>query len=403
MHVLLFHFYSKQPNPAYEEIAAALRHRGHAVWLGAPNRNGDLAWHDGEQVVAVQPGPRDVPRWVGRLWLIAAIHRRLQYLIFMLRVRGFLRETIPDIVQVNANLFAWTLPLLMPSRIHFILDIRQINEGVASSLIGKLKEFQSIFAARINSRFSYDHACFCHERAARRILGRHWSRWGSVVPVGVSERFLSLDHIGPVRQGSEDCVSFIYLGTLSRIRNLERLLFAIQRVLAETNKFRIDFVGPDTAQGFYHDLVDRLQLTPVVAIKPPVPYEEIPELLARYDIGLAYVPDRPTWHYQPAIKALEYRALGLPILSTDVASHREVVEDGVTGLLVRDSVESLAAGLQRFILDHGFLEQCKANAQAMRSGMTWNDIARMYEVNIYRKLRLKGRRSTCFGDLDVAG
>ena len=403
MHVLLFHFYSKVPNPAYAEIAAALRRRGNVVWLGAPDMNGDLAWHDGERVFTVLPGPRAVPRWLGRLWLTAAIYRRLQYLFFMLRVRGFLREVIPDIAQVNPNLFAWTLPLLMPSKIHFILDIRQINEGVAGSLIGKLKEHQSIFVARINSRFVYDHVCFCHKGAARRILGKNWSRWGSVVPVGLSERFLTLDHIEPEPEGSEDRVSFIYLGRLNRIRNLERLLFAIQRVQAETIKFRIDFVGPDTAQGFYHDLVDRLQLTPVVAIKPPVPYEEIPDLLAGYDIGLAYVPDRPTWHYQPTIKALEYRALGLPILSTDVASHREVVEDGVTGLLVRDSVESLAAGLLRFISDHDFLEQCKANAQAVRTGMTWNDVARMYEANVYRKVGLKGRRSTSFGDLDVAG
>jgi glycosyltransferase involved in cell wall biosynthesis len=181
-------------------------------------------------------------------------------------------------------------------------------------------------------------------------------------------------------------IRFIYLGALSRSRDLEPLLFAIQKVLARTDGFRVVFVGPDRAHGFYQSLVNELGLADVVTLMPPVPYEEVPELLANHAVGLAYVPDRQTWHLQPTIKVLEYRAAGLPILSSDVVSHREVVEDGINGMLVPNSAEGLAAGMMQFINDRAFLRQCQLNASKMRQAVTINEVARMYEQDVYQKL-----------------
>jgi glycosyltransferase involved in cell wall biosynthesis len=145
-------------------------------------------------------------------------------------------------------------------------------------------------------------------------------------------------------------------------------------------------VGLDRVEGFYHSLVDELNLADVVTLMPPVSYEEVPELLASYDVGLAYVPDRQIWHLQPTIKVLEYRAAGLPILSSDVASHREVVEDGINGLLVPNSAEGLAAGMLQFVEDRAFLRKCQLNASRMRQAVTIEEVARMYEKDVYERL-----------------
>ncbi|GAI00938.1 unnamed protein product, partial [marine sediment metagenome] len=58
-------------------------------------------------------------------------------------------------------------------------------------------------------------------------------------------------------------VQFIYVGTLSKVRRLEQILFAVQRMLHETNEFQVVLLGPDEAQGFYHDLVNELKLNSV--------------------------------------------------------------------------------------------------------------------------------------------
>jgi glycosyltransferase involved in cell wall biosynthesis len=387
IHIALFQFY-RPPNPDYDNIASGLRERGHTVWLGSRNEDGDLEWHDGERLVAVQAGPAPLPDRLLRVPLVALAMRRIQFFRFMLRVRGFLRQARPDIVQVlpaSCNAL-WALPMLMPANMRFIFDVRQMNLGVRTDFIGRSKEWGSMKVWWVLARFVYDVSCFNHASAACRLLGERWSKWATVVPVGLSPRFLSIEHGDSASGGPGHPVRFIYVGALTQFRDLEVLLSAIQRVLSKTDRFRVLFVGPDMAQGFYHEMAAELDLNGNVMIEPPVPYERVPELLASHDVGLAYVPDRPTWHLQPTIKVLEYRAAGLPILSTDVASHREVVEDGVNGLLVRNSVENLTEGMLRFIDDRDFLERCQMNAIKMRQAVTIGEVSRMYEQDVYQKL-----------------
>ncbi len=386
MHIILFHFYSKKPNPVYQEISSSLRTRGHKVWVGAPNQDGDLEWHNGEQVIATQPGPE---RSFMGLWGVKVLRPllvRLQYFAFMWRVGKFLKKHQPDIAQINTNLSAWVLPLFGSKKIRYILDIRQINEDVSQKLTTRIKEKLLILSRQAYARYFYEHTCFCHEGAAVRILGKNWQRRGTIVPVGVDNQFLHFDANDLAQSKDDEPVKFIYLGTLSPIRNLDRLIYAAKELLGERTDFQLDLVGPDAVNGFYHRVAKELNLGDAVNILPPVPYEAVPDLLSGYDVGLAYIPDRPTWHYQPTIKVLEYRALGLPIISTDVASHREVVQEGVNGLLIKDDVQSIKNAFQQFVVNRPFLHQCRENAVEMRRGLTWLDVAEMYDEKVYQKL-----------------
>lgn len=385
MQIVLFHFYSRQPNPVYQEIAGALRRRGHTVWIGQPDPQGDLEWRDGDQVVARQPGPQPAPAGLRRVKPLAALIGYVNYARFVLRVRRFLNKNAPDIVQVNLNRLAWLLPLLSASSSRYVYDIRQINEEVAGSFWGRLRERLAVGAMTLNAAFFYQKTAFCHAGAAQRILGEGWRQRGAVVPVGIDEAFLHTPAAPCAGAVPDAKVRFVYVGTLSRLRNLERLLRAIRRVMAVSDQFQVDLIGPDTANGYYQRCIAELGIGAVVSLLPPVHYTQIPGLLQGYDVGLAYVPDRPTWHYQPTIKVLEYRALGLPILSTDVASHREVVEQGVNGLLVADTEEALAAGIERFVCDRSFLRGACQAARSMRRGLTWNEVAELYEVALYQQ------------------
>jgi glycosyltransferase involved in cell wall biosynthesis len=382
MHIALVQFYSSTPTPDYEAIASELRARGHILWVATPNESGDLAWNDGTRIVAIQRGPTPLPDAVLRARLVASVLRRARSISFMLRVRGFLRAARPDVVQVNPTLGAFLLPLFMPRQIWFILDIRHIS-GAAADIIGKLRDRLAIRTWQICSRFIYDHACFPSVPAARIVLGENWPRWGSVVPVGIDQHFLTFDQARPASGNHNSPVRFIYIGTLSRYRSLEQILLAVQLMLQETNEFQVDFVGPDGGDGYYHDLVSELEVNSVVTIKPQVPYRDVPEVVSSYDVALAYMPSFPDWLYQPTLKILEYRALGMPILATDFGSNREVVENGINGLLVQDSVESLAEGMLRFITDQDFLNRCSANARIMRRGTTWFEVANLYEQAAY--------------------
>lgn len=58
-----------------------------------------------------------------------------------------------------------------------------------------------------------------------------------------------------------------------------------------------------------------------------------------FDIGLAPLEDTIFTRSKSYIKALEYSALGIPVIASDVGPYREFVDDGVTGFLVRRESE----------------------------------------------------------------
>lgn len=81
----------------------------------------------------------------------------------------------------------------------------------------------------------------------------------------------------------------------------------------------------------------------------------------------------------------------MPIISTDVASHREIVENEVNGILCGDKPQQIADAMYKFAADPGFLDRVRSNASQMRQGRSWLDIADMYIDNVYADLLGKTR------------
>jgi glycosyltransferase involved in cell wall biosynthesis len=383
--ILFIQFYPN-PTPEYHELARELRARGHTVWVGSW-QPGKLIWEDGNGTSITQSGPGDRTGRSGWKAILCSLKRRSEFVGFMLRVRGFITETHPDIVQVNPAITYWIglLPLLMPGRIHFALDFRQLGQRGDVGWIACLRNSLANWENAFYSRYIYDCTFFQHRLAAKKILGEKWPRWSSVVPAGISKDF-AFQHVGGKPNNVNRPVRFIYVGVISRIRQIERILFAVQHVLQMTDKFCVTFAGPDASQGYYAKMIRELGLSSVVAIEPPVEHNRVPALLSEYDVALAYVPDRPLdWHYQPTLKVLEYRALGLPIIASDNPPNREFIQDGLNGLLVHNMPEDLAKAMLTFINDRTLLQRCQERALSMRQSISCGQVAGMYE-EIYKAL-----------------
>ncbi|HQF71651.1 MAG TPA: glycosyltransferase, partial [Promineifilum sp.] len=289
-----------------------------------------------------------------------------------------------DIVQVNAfDLFRF-LPVLMPRRARYILDVRQINEQHGTGLFGRARAALQNKARVLYSRLVFDHTTFLHPAGAQQVLGKDWPRWATVVPMGVDPQFLAARR-APARPAG-DPVSFIYIGRLTRRRRLERLLEAAALVARQTDGFRLVFMGYDASEGAYAETISRLGLEARVTIRPPIPYEEVPQAVLAHDIALAYVPELPAdWMYHPTLKVLEYRALGLPIIATDFQPNRELIADGENGLLIANTPESIAAAMLRYVCEPDFLAHSRAAAEARREGLTWDAVATRY-LALYERL-----------------
>lgn len=87
-----------------------------------------------------------------------------------------------------------------------------------------------------------------------------------------------------------------------------------------------------------------------------------------FDIGVAPLADLPFNRSKSAIKALEYAALGIPVVASDSEPYRPFVLDGTTGFLVRKEHEW---GRRLYELANDEAMRTEMGAKAKAHAATW--------------------------------
>ena len=83
-----------------------------------------------------------------------------------------------------------------------------------------------------------------------------------------------------------------------------------------------------------------------------------------FDIGLAPLTGTRFDQAKSAIKAIEYNALGIPVLASDATPYRDYVVDGVNGYLCRRKSD-WGRRLEELIMDDAARAEMGANGRAM--------------------------------------
>ena len=80
--------------------------------------------------------------------------------------------------------------------------------------------------------------------------------------------------------------------------------------------------------------------------------DDVPAVTAALDVAVL-----PSWREAQGLSILEAMALSRPVVASDVGGIPEMIEDGVTGLLVpHDNPVALAAAIVRLLKDHAFAD-----------------------------------------------
>ncbi len=180
-------------------------------------------------------------------------------------------------------------------------------------------------------------------------------------------------------QFGADPVRILYMGTRSHRDDLEflgRAFLQLEPALRE--KIRVDVIGI-AAESEGNDWFHSIPVPPVAAAS----YPRFVEWIQSRNIwhwGLAPLLDTPFNRCKSSIKFLEYAALRLPSICSDVQPYREAVRHGETGLLLANDPGEWAQALERAARDvqlwSRLREQCPsvfcentiaARAEAMRS------------------------------------
>jgi glycosyltransferase involved in cell wall biosynthesis len=92
------------------------------------------------------------------------------------------------------------------------------------------------------------------------------------------------------------------------------------------------------------------------------------------------------WEAFPLV-VLEGFAAGRPVIASRIAGLEDLIDDGVTGLLVKEeSVEELGAALRRAWAEPQWIERAGAAAANIAAGFDWSVIAQRH-LNLYESLR----------------
>jgi len=374
MKIVLFQFYSPFAMPDYDEMGTYLSRKGHDVFVTHMTLDKNLLIRNNGRDHIKKAYPSEI---MGKKHF-KFIRRRIVNFLFMIEIRRWIKELMPNVFIINpAELMYFSLlPLFMPHNIKFILDIRQLGLFPGEGVLIKIKNIRAKLRFVFLQKYVFDHTCFASEEAASFIIGDQWRHKNiSIKKVGVNQLFF--DVLIPQKNKNE-ILQLVYIGSLARIRKLEFIIDAIKILAKETDQFHVTFIGP-SIDNYYLDYISNHGLTSLISILEPIQYDKVPEMLQKYDVAIAYVPDHPDWEYQPTLKILEYRAAGIPIVATDNIPDREIVKENITGCFFQNNFSSFNSILLKLINDKRFLDTIKLEAATNRLGLTWKDSADNYE------------------------
>jgi glycosyltransferase involved in cell wall biosynthesis len=188
----------------------------------------------------------------------------------------------------------------------------------------------------------------------------------SVVEPGIDARFSP----GRDAHGRDVDPLVVAVGRLVPVKRFDRLIDTLVGLKARHPRLRAVIVG----EGY-----ERAALESQLASHAADEWIELPGRIDDADLVALY---RRAWVVASAsaregwgMTLTEAAACGTPAVVTDIAGHRDAVEDGVTGILAADAT-ALDHGLDRVLSDAALRDRMSASAAERASRYTWDATAR---------------------------
>lgn len=253
------------------------------------------------------------------------------------RLRDVLRSGRYDVVFIHLEAFPIGPPL-----IEWILTIRQIpivfdmddaiflaRDSVANPMIKWLRLPQKLSTIL---RWSH-HVITCNDYL--REYAERFNPRVSVIPTCVDVQQFNV----PAQRSVRPCPLIGWVGSHSTAAYLEMLKPVLVRLTKRVD-FTFKIVG--STQPFHLPGVDVIQ-EPWTLAKEVSSFQEL-------DVGVYPLPTAPWILGKTGFKTVQYMAVGVPCVVSDVGRNREIVQDGMNGFLAR-SEDDWVEKLERLLAD----------------------------------------------------
>jgi len=181
-----------------------------------------------------------------------------------------------------------------------------------------------------------------------------------------------------------------FCGSFYAYEGLELLVQALPRILEHRPRVRLLLVGGGPQDAALKAQVLAAGLQDKVVFTGRVPNDVIERYYSVIDV-LAYPRHRiRLTELVTPLKPLEAMAQGRLVVASDIGGHRELIEDGQTGMLFRaDDVDALASGVVRILADAPLQAKLRLQGRSfVESQRNWSASVARYEAVYERALGL---------------
>jgi glycosyltransferase involved in cell wall biosynthesis len=176
----------------------------------------------------------------------------------------------------------------------------------------------------------------------------------------------------------------IHHSNLQRIYGSGVLVEAVA-MIGEGLPVRLDVYGDGPYRQELAASVKRLGVDDRVRLNGAVPIDDLPDLIAGADIGLVPTLPEPYLQYSLSTKLLEYAAMGIPIIASDLATFRQHFTPDAIRYVPAGQPDALAAAIRALAADPRQAARLGAEALRQSAAYAWPVQAQRY-IEIVERL-----------------
>jgi glycosyltransferase involved in cell wall biosynthesis len=173
--------------------------------------------------------------------------------------------------------------------------------------------------------------------------------------IGVWSSGVCFEYFHSMRKdlGLEDKKVLFYHGILSPNRGIQNAIKALSLLKDKMSDLVFLLVGEGDGRQEIQSLAKKLGISDRLIIFGKVSYHEIAKFVRIADAGILPFPNISCWEVSSPIKLMEYLAMKIPVIATDIHAHRYVLEMTGGGFLIpNNNPETIADSIIQ-VLDNG--------------------------------------------------
>lgn len=314
-------------------------------------------------------------------------NKRRTRLSFILKAVRFLNKHDFAIVHMESSCkYFCLIKILTSSNAKFIYH--SMSYPISSSHLKVVRRMIFLF---VESLFM-DRVIVQSEELREKLIGiRNLKRTG-VVPVGFNRKFFY-----PIGENEKRMMRsslnipknhpvLVYCGVIAKLRQLDRLIMAFEKVHRTCDDVKLLMVGDGDALEEIKALARSLQIEKSIIFTGRIPHDEVVNYIGMADIGISYIPINENYNYNPPLKTFEYLACGLPTIATRTVSNCKIATDGFSGILVDDTPEAFAMAIISLLKDKNKQAFLRKNARKSIMAFDFGHLARSNLIPLYKSL-----------------